>query len=513
MSAPPVMVPVHPHAGRAGSLEESPVPASVPDIDDTARRAPLLPPQDARVIWLLLGAAFVTILNETTMGVAIPRLIDDLRITAVDAQWITTAFMLTMAVVIPVTGFLLQRFATRAVYIAAMTLFSAGTLLAAVAPGFWMLVVARVVQASGTAIMMPLLMTTLLTLVPPAIRGRMMGRVSLVISLAPAAGPTLSGLVLDSLGWRWVFALVLPFALVMLAVGARWMRPVGETRDAPVDVVSVVLSAFGFGGLVFGLSRVGIAVQAGGAAAAVSTGIMIGSFAVGLVALALFVWRQVRLQRVDDALLDLRVFRSRDFTLSILQMALLSAGFFGATTVVPLLLQHALGLNAAESGLVVLPGAVAMGALAPLIGRVYDARGPRVLLVPGAIVATTMLWCYSLVGVDTPLWLIVAIHTTLAMGLTLSFTPLFTASLGALTPKFYSHGSAVIGTVQQLAGAAGIALLIAVMSAVAAAAHDAGASVAAAQAAGARTAFLLAALLCVPTVLGAFLIRKPEGVL
>ncbi len=489
------------------------MPVSDQRVERPPARSSLLSPRDARVIWLLLGAAFVTILNETTMGVAIPHLIDDLAITALDAQWITTAFMLTMAVVIPVTGFLLQRFPTRGVFIAAMTLFSAGTMLAAAAPGFWMLVVARVVQASGTAIMMPLLMTTLLTLVPPAIRGRMMGRVSLVISLAPAAGPTLSGLILDSLGWRWVFALVLPFALVMLVVGGVWMRPVGETRTAPIDIPSVVLSALGFGGVVFGLSRVGAAAGEAGVDAALSTGVMIGSFAVGVAGLGLFVWRQLRLQRVDDALLDLRVFRSRDFTLSIVQMALLSAGFFGATTVVPLLLQHAMGLNAAESGLVVLPGAVAMGALAPLIGRIYDSRGPKVLLVPGAIVATAMLWCYSLVGVGTPLWLIVAIHTTLAMGLTLSFTPLFTASLGALTPRFYSHGSAVVGTVQQVAGAAGIALLIAVMSAVAAAAHEAGATAAAAQAAGARTAFLLAAVVCAPTIVGAFLIRKPEGVL
>lgn len=486
---------------------------SDPRLEHDTARAPLLPAQDARVIWLLLGAAFVAILNETTMGVAIPHLIDDLAITALDAQWITTAFMLTMAVVIPVTGFLLQRFPTRGVFVAAMSLFSAGTLMAALAPGFWMLVAARVVQASGTAIMMPLLMTTLLTLVPPAIRGRMMGRVSLVISLAPAAGPTLSGLILDSLGWRWVFALVLPFALVMLVVGAVWMRPVGETTTAPVDVPSVVLSALGFGGAVFGLSRVGVVTDSAVPDAAASTAAMIVSFAVGAVGLGLFVWRQLRLQRLDDALLDLRVFGSRDFTLSILQMALLSAGFFGATTVVPLLLQHAMGLNAAESGLVVLPGAVAMGALAPLIGRVYDSRGPRVLLVPGAIAATAMLWCYSLVGVGTPLWLIVAIHTMLAMGLTLSFTPLFTASLGALAPRFYSHGSAVVGTVQQVAGAAGIALLIAVMSAVASAAHESGASAAAAQAAGARTAFLLAAVLCAPTILGAFLIRKPEGVL
>src|SRR6188508_2424992 len=165
------------------------VPASSPAVLSRA---------DSRIIWLLLGAAFVAILNETTMGVAIPHLITDLGITAVAAQWLTTAFMLTMAVVIPISGFLLQRFTTRQVFIAAMGLFSLGTLIATLAPGFPVLLVARVVQASGTAIMMPLLMTTMMTVVPPHARGRMMGRVSVVISLAPAIGPTLSGFLLDT---------------------------------------------------------------------------------------------------------------------------------------------------------------------------------------------------------------------------------------------------------------------------------------------------------------------------
>jgi len=244
--------------------------------------------RETRVIWLLLGAAFVAILNETTMGVAIPHLVTDLGITALSAQWLTTAFMLTMAVVIPISGFLLQRFTTRAVFLAAMSLFSLGTLLAFLSPGFPMLLVARVVQASGTAIMMPLLMTTLMTVVPPKQRGRMMGRVSVVISLAPAIGPTVSGILLDSVGWRWIFGLILPIALVALAAGARWMVNLGETIDAPIDVLSVILSAFGFGGLVFGLSQIGAAGQsADAAAAAMSTTTMVVSLSVGIFALVL----------------------------------------------------------------------------------------------------------------------------------------------------------------------------------------------------------------------------------
>lgn len=473
-----------------------------------------LDPRDSRVIWLLLAAAFVAILNETTMGVAIPHLIDDLGITAVQAQWLTTAFMLTMAVVIPITGFLLQMFPTRRVFIGAMSLFSLGTLLAVLSPGFGMLVVARVVQASGTAIMLPLLMTTLMTLVPPHIRGRMMGRVSIVIALAPAIGPTLSGLLLDTLGWRWIFGIVLPIALIALAAGARWMENVGETRSAPIDIPSVILSAFGFGGIVFGLSQIGGAAghgtgAAAEAAAAGATWTLVVSFAVGVIALTVFVLRQLTLQRVDGALLDLRVFRSANFSLAMVHMLLLSSAFFGTITLLPLFMQRVLEISALETGLIILPGALAMGLLGPVIGRIYDHWGTRVLLVPGAILASGVLWFFSTLDIGTPIWVLVLAQLLLSVGLALSFTPLFTSSLGSLDRRLYSHGSAVLSTLQQVGGAAGVALLITVMSAVAAAAVAGGAGELAAGAAGARVAFLIAALVATPTIVTAALIRKP----
>ena len=475
--------------------------------------APKLRPEESRVVWLLLAAAFVAILHETTMGVAIPHLITDLGITALAAQWLTTAFMLTMAVIIPITGFLLRRFTTRTMFVAAMGLFSTGTLIAFLAPGFPVLLIARVVQASGTAIMMPLLMTTLMTVVPPAIRGRMMGRVSIVISLAPAIGPTVAGALLNSFEWRWIFGLVLPIALLVLIVGARWIHNLGETTRAPIDVLSVILSALGFGGLVFGLSQLGAGAGGTGAdaaaAAAASTTTLVVSLAVGVIALGLFGWRQVILQRKDDALLDLRVFKSTNFTLSIAQMAIMSMAFFGAITVVPLYLQDVLQVTPLVAGLVVLPGALAMGLTGPAIGRIYDRWGTMVLLVPGAVITSGMLWFYTTFTLETPVWVIAVAQTVLSIGLALSFTPLFTASLGSLEPRFYSYGSAVLGTVQQVAGAAGIALMFGVMAAASAAASASGADALAAQSAGTHAAFLTAALLSLPLLVGAFLIRKP----
>ncbi|MFS0732600.1 MDR family MFS transporter [Microbacterium sp. 1P10UB] len=470
--------------------------------------------RESRVIWLLLGAAFVVILNETIMNVAIPHLMDDLQITALAAQWLTTAFMLTMAVVIPITGFLLQRFTTRQAFIGGMSLFSAGTLIAGLAPGFEVLLGARVVQASGTAIMMPLLMTTIMNLVPPNARGRMMGRVSVVISVAPAIGPTLSGVILQTLGWRWMFGVVFPIALVMLLVGAKWVTNVGDTRRAPIDPVSIVLSALGFGGIVYGLSQIGGAAGHGGSAdadaAAATAGVsLVIALAVGVVALIAFVWRQLRLQRTDDALLDLRVFRSRNFTLSMAQMLVLSLAFFGSLTVLPLYLQNVQGYTALETGLIVLPGALIMGLTGPLIGRIYDRYGTEVLVIPGAFLTSAILWFYSTVDQNTPVGLIVAAQILLSLGLAMSFTPLFTASLGSLERRFYSYGSAVVGTVQQVAGAAGIAVFITVLSGVAASGAAPGAEDVAAQAAGVRAAFQVGAIVSLLAVVGSFFVRKP----
>ncbi len=168
----------------------------------------------------------------------------------------------------------------------------------------------------------------------------MMGRVSVVMALAPAIGPSVSGLLLDTLGWRWIFGLVLPIALVALFAGARWIHNLGESRSVPIDVLSVILSAFGFGGVVYGLSQLGGGHGDGGAT---TVGITLGvSFGVGAVALALFVWRQLVLQRADAALLDLRVFRSVNFTISVVYFTIMSAAFFGAITVLPLFLNTAL---------------------------------------------------------------------------------------------------------------------------------------------------------------------------
>lgn len=461
-------------------------------------------PENKRAVALLLVSAFVVILNETVMSVALPHLMSDLAITAATAQWVTTAFMLTMAVVIPVTGFVIQRVSTRATFLTAMGLFTSGTLVCFLAPGFEVLLAGRMIQAGGTAIMMPLLMTTVMTVTPSSSRGRTMGNISIVISVAPALGPTLSGLVLTFLDWRWLFGLVLPIAVGALALGAARLTNLTTPRYARVDVGSVVLAALAFGGIVYGLSQFGRAAVSGAAGAWTP-------LLVGLVALAVFVWRQLHLQRSDRALLDLRPFTSPTFSVALGVMVISMMALFGTLILLPLYAQNVLGIEALEIGLLLLPGGLLMGLLAPLVGRAYDRVGPRVLLVPGSIVVSAASWAFALLlGGGTSAWVLMAVHALLGVGLSLMFTPLFTSALGSLPAQLYSHGSAGLGTLQQVAGAAGTALFVTVLTARSIVLADGGANEVEAMAGGAHTAFLVGACISLLAIPAALALRVPE---
>ncbi|CAN7645148.1 DHA2 family efflux MFS transporter permease subunit [Rhizobium sp. LjRoot254] len=457
------------------------------------------------VIGLLLVSAFVVILNETIMGVALPHLMADLKISASMAQWLTTAFMLTMAVVIPVTGYLLQRLDTRPVFILAMTLFSAGTLISALSPGFAMLVVGRIVQASGTAIMMPLLMTTIMHLVPPQSRGKTMGNISIVISVAPAIGPTIAGLILSALDWRWLFLLVLPIALAALALGAWKIKNVTEPMKAPIDLLSIPLSAIGFGSFVYGLSGLGDAAIH---PPVVSPWLPLG---LGAAVIAVFILRQLHLQKQDRALLDMRTLTIPAFTIPAVMMAILMMSMFGVFILLPIYLQNVLGLTTLQTGLLLLPGGLIMGLCAPSVGSLFDRYGPMPLVVPGAILFSALMWGLTFIQQDTSFWLLLVAHIVLSIGLALMFTPLFTASLGALPPNLYSHGSAMIGTTQQVAGAAGTALFVAIMTMSGSSAELAGSGALAATTAGIRAAFLCGAIISIAAVATAFFIKKPAA--
>jgi MFS transporter, DHA2 family, lincomycin resistance protein len=471
-------------------------------VSPAAASSAALAPRDRAVILILLVATFVVILNETIMNVALPRLMTELSVSTGTVQWLSTAFLLTMAVVIPVTGFLLQRFSTRTVFFLAMGLFCAGTLLAGLSPGFPLLLTARVVQASGTAVMLPLLITTVLTLVPPERRGGVMGTVSIVISVAPAIGPTLSGLILQTLSWRFMFLFVLPIALAALAYGARALRNVGEQQPLSLDLISVPLSAVGFGGLVYALS------QASGPGGLGAPGV-VWPLVASVLALLLFGGRQLALGRRGTPLLDLRVFGYPMFALGVSLMMIAMIALFGGLILLPLYLQNIRGLNALQTGLLLLPGGLLMGLLAPSVGKLFDRYGPRWLVTPGTVLMSLVLWQLGGVTATTPIWTLITLHIVLSVGLALLFTPVFASALAPLPPHLYSHGSAALSTVQQVAGAAGVALLITVMTGRAASLIHGGALPALAQQGGLQLAFTVAAGISVLAVVLAVFMQRP----
>src|SRR3954468_18548181 len=426
--------------------------------DATAYAEGRLDSRSRVAIILLLAAVFVVFLNETFLSVALPGILKDLKITPSLGQWLTTGFALTMAVVIPITGWLLQRINTRPVFILAMSLFTAGTLIAATASGFGMLLFGRIVQASGTAIMMPLMMTTIMSLVPPQSLGRMMGRISIVMSVAPAVGPTISGFLLPLVHWRGLFWVMAPIAVAMLILGIVRVPNVSEPRKAPLDVLSVIISALAFSGLVYGLSSLG---QAAEGDAVLPSWIPV---TIGAVFLVLFILRQLQLQRRDSALLDLRTFTSRTFTMSLSMLAVSMVALFGAVISVPLYMQNVLHQPTEIIGLTLLPGGLLMGLLGPTVGRLYDRFGPTPLVVPGAAIVSGVFFSFSFLSTSTPVWMIIVAYLVLCLGLAFLFTPLFTSALGALPPHLYSHGSATLATIQQVAGAAGTAIFVALLA-------------------------------------------------
>ena len=451
--------------------------------------------ESVTVIATLLVATFVVILNETIMNVALRRLMVDLGVTAPTVQWLSTGFMLTMAIVIPTTGFILQRLSTRAVFMLAMGLFSSGTLLAALAPGFEILLLARIVQAAGTAIMLPLLMTTILTLVPVSRRGFVMGNVSIAISVAPAMGPTVSGVILEHFSWRFMFVFVLPVALAAFAIGARFLTNIGEKEKTRLDVLSVLLTVPAFGGIVYGLSQIGGEDGPGSPA--------LIALAVGVIAMVAFVLRQVRLQKSEAPLLDLRAFTFRMFTVSVLLLVVAMIALFGSVILLPLYLQEVRGLTSLETGLTLLPGGLAMGLLGPFIGRLFDKVGPLPLTVTGSSLLVVALFQFSLLDAGTPAGWIVALHVGLSLGLALILTPAFTTGLNPLPPHLYSHGSAIMSTLQQVAGAAGTALLVSIYAVVSASAGTVE---------GMHAAFLTASVLAVAAVVLSAMMRKTAAV-
>lgn len=412
---------------------------------NTLKRGPIM-------VALIVGM-FVAALNETLMGNAFPELMKSFGESATTVQWLTTAYLLVVGVLVPVTAVLQQWFTTRQMFLSAMSLFFVGTLISAVSPTFVVLLAGRIIQAIGTGMLLPLIMNIIMTIYPPEKRGGAMGMLGLVVMFAPAIGPTLSGLIVDGLSWRWLFYLVLPFALLSILVGAAVLKNVSEVTKPRVDILSIVLSTIGFGGIVYGFSSAG---EKGW-----SESLVIWMIAAGGVSLALFIWRQLLLK---NPVMDLRAFRYPVFALVAVLMFVLLMTFFSSAIMLPMFMQGVLLMTAFKSGLVLLPGGILNGLMAPISGKLFDKFGPRVLVIPGLAIVAASLWLFTRFGETTTTGFLIAAHITLMVGIALVIMPVQTAGLNQLPRHLHPHGTAILNTLQQVSGAIGIALYISIMS-------------------------------------------------
>lgn len=304
--------------------------------------------------------------------------------------------------------------------------FTLGTLIAAVAPGFALLLTGRIVQALGTAVLVPLLMTTSIGLVAPSRRGQMMALVTAVSAVVPALGPAFSGLVMSQLTWRWLFIIILPLSLLGLLIGALKMPNLTTPRRIGFDTLSLVLSAIGFGALVFGLA------SAGESRGGHFSPVFWIAIPLGVAGIAAFVLRQLRLQRRDAAVLDVRIFMYAGFARPVIVFTFLVKGAFSLATMLPLVLQESLGLGSLEAGLIMVPGGATIGIVSLLVGRYYDRIGARGLAIPGAFVVGVGWWFMTTFTENTSMWVVLATYVFICAGQAFAWVALFTIAVGTV---------------------------------------------------------------------------------
>lgn len=421
----------------------------------------LLPEEGFKIVPLLIvliSGAFATVLNQTLLATALPHIMRDLNLDSnLDSnvvQWVQSIFLLVNGITIPVTAFLIERFTTRGLFLTALGLFALGTFTCAFSQNFMLLLGGRVLQAAGAGIIMPLMQTILFLIFPVERRGTAMGMFGLVIGFAPAIGPTLSGWIVEHFPWRSLFYVVLPIVVVDMIIAYFILRNVTEQKHTSVDVLSILLSTLGFGCILYGFST------AGGSGGWSSMQVIISIF-IGAVSLVWFILRQSKL---EQPILRFKVFRYRVFTLTTILGMVVFIAVIGGAVILPIFMQNMLGFTAFESGLMLLPGAVIMGVMSPITGRLFDRFGARWLAIIGFSILTVTTFMFTHLTAQTTFAYLAVTHALRMFGVSMVLTPVTTAGLNQLPTHLIPHGTAMNNTMRQIAGAVGTALLVTVMT-------------------------------------------------
>lgn len=405
------------------------------------------------MLGLLFFATFVAFLNNSLLNVALPTIMHDFKIDYSAVQWLSTGYMLVSGILIPVSAFLLTRFTNRSLFITALSIFTLGTVIAAYSPNFGWLIAGRMIQAAGSSVMSPLLMNIMLISFPREKRGAAMGIFGLVMIVAPAIGPTLSGYIVQYYDWRILFEMILPFAVIALLLAIWKFRSVMPTKPTKLDYLSVVLSTIGFGGLLYGFSD---ASSAGWGDPVVVTCLIAGA-----VALALFIIRQLRL---DVPLLNLGIYKYPMYSMASIISAVNAAALFSGMILTPAYVQNVRGITPLESGLMMLPGAIVMGIMSPITGKLFDKFGPRILGFIGLAITVVTTFLMSRFDLETTYSYIITLYSVRMFGISMVMMPIMTNGLNQLPTRLNPHGTAANNTIQQVAGAIGTAIFVSIMN-------------------------------------------------
>ncbi|NCA32978.1 DHA2 family efflux MFS transporter permease subunit [Adlercreutzia muris] len=413
------------------------------------------------MVGVLLVGVLLAVLNQTLLSPALPAIMNDLAVDATTVQWLTSGYSLVEAVVIPLSAYLIGRFSTRQLFISAFALFTAGSLAAAIAPNFWVLLLGRVLQAACTGMSMPMVFTVILLVFPREKRGTAMGVIGLIIGFAPAVGPSVAGLLVDSVGWRALFGVVTALSVVVIVLAVAVLKNYGDFARAPFDKLSVVLCTVGLVCLLYGLSTFA------------STDNMIVTVALmvaGLALCLLYVRRQLKL---PEPMLQVGILGTRKYATSVIIIVIVQAALMGTGVITPLYIQGVLGFSATMSGVAMLPGAL-IGAFMGLVsGRLFDRFGVRRVVIPGVIVAVLGASGLVRLGIDSGFITLTLTYTVLVVGLQFTMTPLNTWGVNSLPNSVIQHAQGVSNTLNQVAASMGTAVLVSISALAPAVAPDA----------------------------------------
>ncbi|EEQ78738.1 MULTISPECIES: DHA2 family efflux MFS transporter permease subunit [Staphylococcus] len=406
-----------------------------------------------KILAAMLFGMFIAILNQTLLNVALPKINTEFNISASTGQWLMTGFMLVNGILIPISAFLFNKYSYRKLFIIGLVLFTFGSLICAISMNFPIMMTGRVLQAIGAGILMPLGSNVIVTIFPPEKRGVAMGTMGIAMILAPAIGPTLSGYIVQNYDWNLMFYGMFFIGLVAIAVGFFWFRLYQRTTNPKADVPGIIYSTIGFGALLYGFSEAGN--KGWGSTEIVSM------FIIGIIFITLFVIRELRMKA---PMLNLEVLKYPTYTLTTVINMIVMMSLYGGMILLPIYLQNLRGFSALDSGLLMLPGALVMGALGPIAGKLLDTIGIKPLAIFGIGVMTYATWELTKLNMDTPYLSIMGIYVLRSFGMAFIMMPIMTAGMNALPARLISHGNAFVNTMRQLAGSIGTAILVTVMT-------------------------------------------------